>query len=164
MEKQKITALVALDLSAAFDMVNHNVLLNILHNQFRITRKALNWCDTYLRPFQCYVEITGSRSQPRSSNFTVPQGSCARPVLYSAYASSLQTVIPEGVDVNGFADDHNVKKSFGAGNKVVDKANRSVTKSCTTKINEWMNVKQTQNEYGQDRIYLILVKISPSQV
>ena len=43
-------------------------------------------------------------------DFSVPQGSCAGPVLYSIYASTLRTVIPEGIDLNGFADDHNVKK------------------------------------------------------
>ena len=68
------------------------------------------------------MEITRSRSQPRSIDFSMPQGSCAGPVLYSAYASSLQTVIPEGVDLKGFADNHNVKKSFGAINKVEEKA------------------------------------------
>ena len=80
------------------------------------------------------MEITGSRSQPRSIDFSVSQGSCAGPVLYSAYASSLQTIIPEGVDLNGFADDHNVKKSFGAGNKVEEKAVVSVLESCTPKL------------------------------
>ena len=74
-------ALVALDLSTAFDMVDHSLLLNILHNQFRITGKVLYWYDTYLRPCQCYVEITGSSSQPRPIDFSVPQGSCAGPVL-----------------------------------------------------------------------------------
>ena len=47
-----------------------------------------------------------------------------------------QTVIPEGVDLNGFADDHNVKKSFGPGNKGEEEAVISVLESCTTKINE----------------------------
>ena len=135
-------ALVALHLSTAFDTDNHSVLLNILHNQFGITGKALNRYDTHLRPHHCYVEITGSRSQPRSIDFSVPQGSCPRPVLYSAYASTLQAVIPEGIDLNGFADDHNVKKSFGAGNKVEEKEVISVLESCTTKINEWMNVNR----------------------
>ena len=90
MERQEIMALKALDISAAFDTVDHSVLLNVLHNQFGITGKALKWCDTYLRPHQCYVEITGPRSQPRSIDFYVPQGSCARPVLYSIYARTLQ--------------------------------------------------------------------------
>ena len=40
-------------------------------------------------------------------DFSVPQDSCAGPVLYS-----IQTVIPEGIDLNGFADDHNVKKNI----------------------------------------------------
>ena len=61
MERQEITALVALDLSSASDTVDHSVLLNVLHNQFGITGKALHWCDTYLRPRQCYMEITRSR-------------------------------------------------------------------------------------------------------
>ena len=52
MERQEITALVALDLSMAFDMVDHSVLLNVLHNQFGITGKALNWYDTYLKLHQ----------------------------------------------------------------------------------------------------------------
>ena len=50
MERQEITALVALDLSTAFDTVDHSVLLNVLHNQFGIIGNALNWYDTYLRP------------------------------------------------------------------------------------------------------------------
>ena len=45
-------------------------------------------------------------------DFFVPQGSCAGPVLYSIYASTLQTVIPEGINLNGFVDDHNVKKNI----------------------------------------------------
>ena len=42
-ERQDITALVALDLSVAFDTVDHGVLLNVLHNQFGITGNALHW-------------------------------------------------------------------------------------------------------------------------
>ena len=136
MERQEITVLLALDLTMAFDTVDHSVLLNVLHNQFGITGKSLTWCDTYLRPHQCYMEITGSRSQPRSIDFSVPQGSCVRPVLYSIYASTLQTVIPEGIDLNAFADDHNVKKSFGAGNKVDDKEVISDLEWCATRKNE----------------------------
>ena len=83
MERQEITALVALNLSMAFDTLNHCVLLNVLHDQLGITGNALNWYDTYLRPHQCYIEITQSRSQSRLIDFSVPQCSCAGPVLYS---------------------------------------------------------------------------------
>ena len=100
------------------------------------------------------MEITGSWSLPRSIDFSVPLGSCARLVLYSAYASSLQTVIPEGVDLHGFADNHYVKKLFGAGNKAEEKAVISALESCKTKINEWMNVNRLK--MNMDKTELIL--------
>ena len=48
MEEQNITAVLALDLSAAFDMVDHDILLQVLKNQYGIDGKALKWCDSYL--------------------------------------------------------------------------------------------------------------------
>ena len=48
MENQCITSLTAIDLSAAFDTVNHNILLAILNNKFGISDKALKWFDSYL--------------------------------------------------------------------------------------------------------------------
>ena len=50
MESQSITSLVAIDLSAAFDMVDHDILLDILKCKFGIDGKALKWFNSYLRP------------------------------------------------------------------------------------------------------------------
>ena len=50
MEVQQATALVAIDLSVAFDMVDHTVLLKVLQQHFGINSKVLNWMDTYLNP------------------------------------------------------------------------------------------------------------------
>ena len=47
-EKQSIISLVAIDLSAAFDTVDHAILLKILNSKFSITDKALKWFDSYL--------------------------------------------------------------------------------------------------------------------
>ena len=47
-EKQRVTALVATDLSAAFDTVDHTVLLKVLQQNFGVKGKVLNWIDTYL--------------------------------------------------------------------------------------------------------------------
>ena len=60
MESQRISALVALDLSAAFYTVDHNLLLKVLDNKFGIQGKALSWFDSYLRPRGCKVK-TGER-------------------------------------------------------------------------------------------------------
>ena len=49
-EKQTIMSLVAIDLCAAFDMVDHTILLRILNNKYGITEQALKWFDSYLQP------------------------------------------------------------------------------------------------------------------
>ena len=50
MERQEVMMMVLLDLSAVFGTVDHDLLLGILENRFRITGSALQWHDTYLGP------------------------------------------------------------------------------------------------------------------
>ena len=50
MENKKIMALAVMDLSAAFDTVPHDGLLEVLNCKFRIERTALQWIENYLRP------------------------------------------------------------------------------------------------------------------
>ena len=83
----------AMDLSVAFDTVDHNILLNILQDSFRITGTALNWFDSYLRPCSCAVTVQKARSSERDLSVSVPQGSCANPVLFLAYTSSFPQVV-----------------------------------------------------------------------
>ena len=92
-ENQNAVALIALDLSAAFNTVDHNVLWDVLSTRFGVSGNAYNWFSAYLRPRNCLVEIEGSRLSERSLDFSVLQGSCGGPVLYSVCASSLQTEI-----------------------------------------------------------------------
>ena len=115
-ENKNVVALVALDLSAAFDTVAHEVLLDVLSTRFGISGSAYNWFSSYLRPRSCLVEIENLRSPERSLEFSVPQGSCRDPVLYSVYSSSLQTKIPASVRLNAFANDHSLNYAIEANN------------------------------------------------
>ena len=45
-----MVAIVTLDLSAAFDTVDHDLLLSILHFNYAISDMALQWYESYLRP------------------------------------------------------------------------------------------------------------------
>ena len=50
MGQQQATIVVITDLSAAFDMVNHDILLSVLDKRFGLQGKILNWTETYLCP------------------------------------------------------------------------------------------------------------------
>ena len=73
MESQCVTALVALDLSAAFDMVDHDILLSILSKKYGIKGKALQWFDQYLRPRSFKVAAKGAYSKDQDLIVSVPQ-------------------------------------------------------------------------------------------
>ena len=104
MESKRITSLTCINLSAAFDTVDHGILLIVLQNKFGISGNALSWFKSYLQPRFCKVNIHNANLEEKELCFSVPQGSCAGPVLYSAYASTLQEVVP--LDLHGYADDH----------------------------------------------------------
>ena len=99
MEKQEVTALIALDLSAAFDTVDHDILLEVLENQYGVCKTALQWLDSYLRPRNCRVSVNSAQSMPRPLECSVPQGSCLGPWLYLTYAGTLFDEIPPSISV-----------------------------------------------------------------
>ena len=88
MERQQVMALVAIDLSAAFDTVDHTVLLKILHQHFGVNGKVLNWMDTYLRPRGFKVNIGNDYSKYIPNGFFCSTEQYSRPrpsVIFSIY-------------------------------------------------------------------------------
>ena len=112
MENQMVTVLVAVDLSAAFDTVDHEMLLEVLNKKFGLQNCALWWFGSYLRLRSCKVSVHGVHSKEHQIPFLVHQGSAAGPVLYNAYASTLQQVVQSPIKLHGFTDDHAIKDSF----------------------------------------------------
>ena len=75
MDNGKVTALTLLDLSAAFDTIDHAILLERLYGHFGISGTVLQWFKSYISNRQQRVHIDGSLSCPQDLNFGVPQGS-----------------------------------------------------------------------------------------
>ena len=139
MEIQEVTAVVAIDLSAAFDTVDHNILLNVLEDRFGIKDSSLKWVDSYLRPRSLRVCVGDAYSSVRSLDFSVPQGSGASPSFYSAYASTMRDIVPATVDIHGYADDHALKKAFKASSRTDEITSIASLRSVIFDIKSWMD-------------------------
>lgn len=91
MDKEKLSVLVLLDLSAAFDTVDDNILLSRLHNMMSL---SCNWFKSFLTGRQCYESIDEHSSCEKSKvDGGVPQGSIWGPTLFNLYMLLLGGVI-----------------------------------------------------------------------
>ena len=102
MDNQEVTCLVLLDLSAAFDTVDHKILLERLENYFGITGTALQWIRSYLTNRSQRVVIgdtntTGAKSSSISLECGVPQGQCSRTdSTHSLHIPARSTLFQQG--------------------------------------------------------------------
>ena len=103
-----------LDLSAAFDTVDHCLLLRRLQTSFGISGAPLDWFTSYLMARRQRVSISGAAlPDSLSLDWGVPQGSCLGPLLYIIYSSKLFHIIERHLpDSHCYADDSQLYLSF----------------------------------------------------
>ncbi len=89
----KISVLVLLDLSAAFDTVDHNILPERLENWVRLSGMVLKWFMSYLEGRGYYVSIGEHKSKWTSMTCGVPQGSILSPLLFCLYMLPLSQIM-----------------------------------------------------------------------
>ena len=102
-----VLLLVLLDMSAAFDTVDHEILHNILDRRSGVQSNALAWFSSYLTSYLTgrtqSVCVSASISDPATLKCGVPQGSALGPVEFIVYTEELQDTID--VDYHLYADD-----------------------------------------------------------
>ena len=113
MSTQKLTCLCLLDLSAAFDTIDHSILIERLQSWFGIQDKALSWFKSYLHNRKFSVNVGNSLSPPVDLSYGVPQGSVLGPILFALYTTPLSSLISsQSLQHHLFADDTQLFASF----------------------------------------------------
>ena len=139
MNKQHVTLLVLLDLSAAFDTVDHTILLKCLQSDFGISGQVFTWFKSYLDNRSQHISINGGESRPFKMKYGVPQGSCLGPLLFVIYTSKLFTILKTHLpDVHAYADDTQLYISFRPALAAEQSVAINAMQDCITDIRNWM--------------------------
>ena len=151
------TFLIFLDLSAAFDLVDHSILLKRLEDKFSIGKTVLNWFKSYLSDRNYSVKINCSISNGIITLYGVPQGSILGPILFLLYISEIEDIAElYGLKIHIFADDMQLYISFQNYNGFQSISN---IEHCLRHIKMWMSANFLK--INEDKTNLVI--ISPNQ-
>jgi hypothetical protein len=135
-DRSEVSYLLLLDLSAAFDTLDHSILLDRLSTVFRIRGAALNWISSYLTDRQQFVKFNGATSCNHNLRYGVPQGSVLGPLLFISYLVPLASIFQKfGMSFHIYADDTQLYIHTTIGSS----ANKlSLVENCFSEVNVWM--------------------------
>uniref|UniRef100_A0A669DF59 Reverse transcriptase domain-containing protein n=1 Tax=Oreochromis niloticus TaxID=8128 RepID=A0A669DF59_ORENI len=130
-----MSVLVLLDLSAAFDTVDHNILLKRLESWAGLSGTVLNWFKTYLENRKYFVSIDNFTSEQTCITCGVPQGSILGPLLFNIYMLPLAQIIKNNkINYHSYADDTQIYITMSPG----DRGPVQALGKCIEEINDWL--------------------------
>ena len=151
-QADNVVIVVLLDLSAAFDTIDHSVLLDKLLKDYGIDGTALRWCKSYLEKRTFAVKIDDKISSIIELLFGVPQGSLLGPILFILYTKALQKIAAKyGLDIQLYADDSQLYISFQPSrfsqlDDVKDRTNRCLAEIKAWMVNNFMKLNESKTE------------------
>ena len=139
MDQHYGVVLVLLDLSAAFDTIDHDNLLHQLSERLGIRDRAQAWFSSYLSDRTQSVSIDGVSSPATTLKYGVPQGSVLGPLLYTIYTLRLGNILEDaGIQYHMFADDTQLYLTFNAKSQSALEMTVNKLQCCVESVKRWM--------------------------
>ena len=130
----KSTLLISLDLSAAFDTIDHSILLSRLYTSFGLTGTVYSWLKSYLTDRYQSVHIGQHSSTPTLCTSGVPQGSVLRPLLFTITSPVFNIASLHNVHQHQYADDTQLFISLSPSHFSAEISNLT---GCLSALNSW---------------------------
>ena len=142
LDSGNLALLTLLDLSAAFDSVDHATLLRRLQKSYGLGGAVLDWFASYLSGRTQYVRTPATSSEPSAVLYGIPQGSVLGPILFLLYtADVLQLVKDHGLLPHAFADDTQI---LGVCRPSETDVLQSRLSNCLDAVSSWMAANRLQ--------------------
>ena len=153
-DRGDVALLALLDVSgAAFDTVDHSILLERLSTSFGLGGQAYSWFDSNISGRSQSVRLGGTSSPKTSVRFGIPQGSVLGPVLYVLYTAVVARIVESfGLQVYLYADDTQIYGSSSV-SRSVELAELLLL--VIDRINEWMSSKSNRLCLNSDKTEFI---------
>jgi hypothetical protein len=149
-DSKKCVLLTLLDLSAAFDTINHAVLLHRFEHGMGITGAALEWLKSYFSGRHQFVHVEGASSSSRPLTTGMPQGSVIGPFGFPTYQTPLGKIFKDhGIAYHLYADDTQVYVVFDPpdGSVAVAKLERCIADVSTWMQSNFLKLNHSKTEY-----------------
>ena len=165
LENKRMSVLILLDMSAAFDTISHRLLLSRLADRFHINGTALSWFRSYLLDRIQVVKAAAKYSPEAELDFGVPQGSILGPLLFSLYTAPVSEIASRnGLRVHLYADDTQLYVTLDNSHHNVD-----IIERCISQIKDWMTANFLRLNSDKTEVLLIgspfqLRKLSSVQI
>jgi len=153
---KKAVVLVLLDLSAAFDTIDHAVLFSRLENMFGLTGCVLQWFRSYLHRRSQSVLIHEAISEALCLLFGVPQGSVLGPQIFIMYTRPIGVIARKhGVKFHLYADDTQLYATFDVNDEASLTSSLQTLEYCIAEIRSWMAKNMLKlNDDKSDVLYV----------
>ena len=156
-DERKGVIMLLIYLSAAFDTIDHDILLNTLSNTIGVKDRCLSWFAAYLQHRQYTVLIAGEQSRPHKLTCGVPQGSVLGPLLFTIYMTPLASLLKlHGMTYHLYADDTQLFQEFSLSDNTSPEMAVRKMERCVTNIRQWM--KTNMLKLNDDKTEILIIR------